>query len=127
MSHTYSRRVHFADTDAAGVVHFSRMLCYVEEAEHEWLERCGIPLQGEGGWPRVHVECRYSAPLRVGDTAEVMIASTHVGNSSIRWEFQIVCHQKTVAQGEMKTVYVNGQGKATQIDDAWRAALQPGD
>jgi acyl-CoA thioesterase FadM len=71
MAYLYQRRVAFADTDAAGVVHFSRLLCYVEEAEHALLAELKIPLMGDdkdgGGWPRVHIDCNYFAPLRPAD------------------------------------------------------------
>lgn len=37
-----TRQVAFHDTDASGVAHFSRLLCLVEEVEHEYLR--------SGGW-----------------------------------------------------------------------------
>lgn len=36
--------VAFADTDASGLAHFSKMLCYVEIAEHAFLASIGIPV-----------------------------------------------------------------------------------
>ena len=89
MQHVYKRLVHFADTDAAGVVHFSRLLCYAEEAEHELLGKLDIPLLADGGWPRVHVECDYSAPLRAGDDTEITISVEKVGKSSVTWTFSM--------------------------------------
>lgn len=123
MQHTYRRRVHFADTDAAGVAHFSRLLCYAEEAEHEMLEKLGIPLLEGGGWPRVRVVCDYKAPLRAGDTAEVALSLADVGNSAVVWKFAISCKGRMVAEGEMTAVRVDGEGKAVGLPDAWRNAL----
>ena len=34
----------FADTDAAGIAHFSRMLTWVEAAEHAWFQQSGVPI-----------------------------------------------------------------------------------
>jgi len=123
MSFSHQRRVAFADTDAAGVVHFSRILCYVEEAEHAFLAQQGIPLLGNGGWPRVHVECDYSAPLRPEDTADISISPDKIGGSSIVWKFEIRCGDKLCASGSMKTVRVNAEGKPVPLDEAWRAKL----
>ncbi|WP_128157524.1 hypothetical protein [Akkermansia muciniphila] len=36
-----TRQVAFHDTDASGVAHFSRLLCLVEEVEHEYLRSRG--------------------------------------------------------------------------------------
>ena len=106
MEHLYERRVAFADTDAAGVVHFSRILCYAEEAEHDLLGKLGIPLLGDGGWPRVHVECDYRAPARLGDALQICISPGELGTSSVAWKFTISCAGQTIATGSMKTVLI---------------------
>jgi len=123
MNHVYKRQVHFADTDAAGVVHFSRLLCYVEEAEHDLLAKLNIPLLGDGGWPRVHIDCDYLAPLTVGDTVEIMISPVKVGHSSVKWEFTMTSLGGSVARGNVKTVRVNSEGKPVGVEESWRAAL----
>lgn len=120
MSFSHQRRVAFADTDAAGVVHFSRILCYVEEAEHAFLKQQGIPLLGNGGWPRVHVECDYSAPLRPEDSADISISPEEIGRSSIVWKFAVRCDGKLCASGRMKTVRVNSEGKPVPLDETWQ-------
>ena len=37
-----TRQVAFHDTDASGVAHFTRLLCLVEEVEHEYLRSRGL-------------------------------------------------------------------------------------
>lgn len=123
MEHLYTRQVSFADTDAAGVVHFSRLLCYAEEAEHELLHKLGIPLMDGGGWPRVHVNCDYLAPVRMGDVVEVSISPVKMGHSSVQWSFTMTCAGATVAQGQIKTVRVDETGKPAGLEDGWRDAL----
>ncbi len=124
MGHIYQRRVQFADTDAAGVVHFSRLLCYAEEAEHDLLRRVGIPLLGDGGWPRVHVDCDYLAPVRPGESVEVAIAPEEIGRSSVGWVFSVSTSGAEVARGRMKTVYVDEQGSPAEIRPGWRRWLE---
>ena len=47
-----TRQVAFHDTDASGVAHFTRLLCLVEEVEHEYLRSQGLEvLSPDCGWP----------------------------------------------------------------------------
>lgn len=125
MTHIYQRRVQFADTDAAGVVHFSRLLCYVEEAEHALLEKLGIPLFGNGGWPRVRVECDYSAPLRMGEEVDIVMEPAELGTSSILWRFTVRKQEAICATGSFKAVRVDATGSPEKLNNAWREALSP--
>ncbi len=125
MDHIYKRQVHFADTDAAGVVHFSRLLCYAEEAEHDLLAKLNIPLLGAGGWPRVHIDCDYLAPVRMGDVVEVTISPENIGRCSVKWVFSMACNDTEVAQGNVKTVRVDASGKPSELEAVWRSLLTP--
>lgn len=128
MAFLYQRHVAFADTDAAGVVHFSRLLCYVEEAEHALLDDLGIPLMGSGdkagGWPRVHVDCDYFAPLGPGADVEVILIPEKVGRTSVSWNFTVLCGGTDVAKGSMKTVRVNADGKPEDLSAGWREKFE---
>lgn len=128
MAFLYHRRVTFADTDAAGRVHFSRLLCYIEEAEHTLLSELNIPLMGSGteggGWPRVHVDCDYFAPLEPSDAVEVVLIPEEVGCSSVNWSFNILRDGQDVAKGSMKTVRVDGEGRPKELQDDWRDRLR---
>ena len=54
-----TRRVEFADTDMAGIIHFANYYRYMEEAEHSFFRSLGLSImqpQPDGsviGWPRV--------------------------------------------------------------------------
>ncbi len=54
----------------AGVVHFTNLLTYVEEAEHAALISVGIkPISNEGGFPKVKVEtCSVFIDTTAGDS-----------------------------------------------------------
>ncbi len=40
------RRIEFAETDMAGIVHFSNYFRYMEETEHEFLRSLGLTGHG---------------------------------------------------------------------------------
>ena len=53
---TYRRRVQFAETDLAGIAHFSSFFRFMEEAEHALWRAAGLSIgaaEETGGWPRV--------------------------------------------------------------------------
>ena len=71
-----TRRVDFADTDVAGIVHFSNFFRYMEAAEHAFFRSLGFSIYTTGfsipiGWPRVHADCDFRHPLRFEDTVEI--------------------------------------------------------
>ena len=103
------RRVEFADTDAGGIVHFARFFVFMETAEHELLRSVGIVAHAthDGrtiGWPRVAASCSYQSPARYGDELDIEVSIRHKGRSSMTYGFRVLCGERLVATGELKTV-----------------------
>lgn len=107
----YQRELSFADTDAGGVGHFSRLLCLVEEAEHHFLRDAGIVVYSpDVQWPRVHVEVDYHKPAHAGETLTVALQLELIGHSSLTWSFVVSGAQGQVMTGKLVTVrLVHGQ------------------
>ena len=120
----FKRKVNFADTDLAGIVHFSNVLRYVEEAEHAAMLEVNVPPSNiMGGFPKVHVDCDYRAPLRFGDLAAVEMCLTAVGKCSLKWRFSVSVDKLIAAEGNFVTVYLNDRGESTSIPEEYRTAL----
>ena len=112
--HTSTRRVEFSETDMAGLVHFSNYFRYMETAERDFFESLGLDLihtsPGElVGWPRARAECKFTAPLRFGDTIEIDLAVKAIKDRSIDYQFRIFCRKKDgsriqAAKAHMTTV-----------------------
>lgn len=120
----YTRRVSFADTDAARVVHFSKILCYVEEAEHAFLLSLGLDVVSEReGWPIVKVDVDYRRPLRFNEEVDISIEPFSSGKTSVSWSFGVFCDGTMVAEGIFTTVRVDGQGKPTEIPEVLRDCI----
>jgi YbgC/YbaW family acyl-CoA thioester hydrolase len=102
---TVRRRVEFADTDMSGIVHFSRFLVFMENAEHAFLKAIGTDVQwkdAEGrelGWPRVSVAAEYLSPARFGDELEVRLQVARKGVRSMTYAFEVVRGGETLARG----------------------------
>lgn len=102
-----TRTVAFADTDASGRAHFTAILRYVEETEHAFFASRGMPVISEQhGWPRVHVDCDYRAPLAFGDEIHLQLVVQVVGKTSLKYTFTVKKADVLCAEGSMVIVRV---------------------
>lgn len=112
----------------AGVVHFTQLLAYAEEAEHAALLSIGVkPISDEGGFPKVHVDCDYQSPVRFGEGVEVLLGIESISDSSLQWKFEMVSSsegEKKICEGCFVTVFVNQKGRAEAISSETRTALE---
>lgn len=107
----HTRRIEFAETDMAGIVHFANFFRMMESTEHEFFRSLGFSIHREEdgttiGWPRVSVSCDYSRPLRFEDEVEIHLLVAEVRSRSIRYEFifRKVADGLEVARGTVATV-----------------------
>ena len=110
-------RATFADTDAAGIVHFSTVFFWVEATEEALFRELGVPfLRAEGsrvsGFPRVRVECDYLSPVMRGELVTVALRPSELGEKRIVWAFDIKAAGRDVARGSLVAVHAwrEGQG-----------------
>lgn len=98
------RRVHFYETDAAGIVHFSWYPRYMEEAENALWREAGLSIghpESGVGWPRVAVSFEYFRPLRFEDEFEIRIAIVSIGEKRIEYRARLVRGDTQIASGRM--------------------------
>jgi acyl-CoA thioester hydrolase len=102
------RRVEFADTDMAGIIHFSSYYRYMEEAEHQFFRSLGLSVMQKQdatsviGWPRVSSACTYEAPARFEDVLEIRVVVERKGVKSLTMKYEFWNGQQRVAHGRMK-------------------------
>lgn len=135
--HTSTRRVEFSETDMAGLVHFSNFFKYMETAERDFFEAAGVDLIATKprelvGWPRARAECKFSAPLRFGDTIKIHLAVKAVKDRAIDYQFRIFRHHEdgTLTQagkGHMTTILAqlgeNGELQSIELPEDLRARI----
>lgn len=103
------RKIEFADTDMAGIVHFTRFFVFMESAEHEFLRSLGtsVATEWEGnkiGWPRLKASCEYLSPLRFEDEVDICLWVSKKGTKSLTYQFHFTRQGEDVARGELTTV-----------------------
>jgi YbgC/YbaW family acyl-CoA thioester hydrolase len=104
------RRVEFADTDMAGMVHFANFFRYMEGAEVEFLHSRGlsVAMLHDGGQriglPRVAASCDFLNPARFEDLLDVVVTIKKVGRKSIIYGFEFFKDQTIIARGQITAV-----------------------
>ena len=108
-----TRRVEFAETDMAGIVHFSNFCRYMEYAEHAFFRSLGLSIQTKDlgvGWPRVASRCEFETPLRFEDELQIHLIVAEKKSKSIQYNF--IFHR--VTDGSAQTPRV-GTGSITVV------------
>jgi YbgC/YbaW family acyl-CoA thioester hydrolase len=110
IEHVLRRRVQFAETDMAGIVHFSCFFKYMEEAEHALWRAAGLSIatvDEEIGWPRIAAAFDYHAPLRFEEEFEIAIRVVAVLSRTIEYRCEIARGGTRIASGTLKIACVS--------------------
>ena len=103
------RKIEFADTDLAGIVHFARFFVFMETAEHEFLRSLGTSVSTHHngdkiGWPRLSASCEYLSPLRFEEEVSIHLTVWRKGRKSMTYRFLFKKDDEVVARGQMSSV-----------------------
>ena len=82
------RRIDWIDTDASGIYHYSTFCRLADSAESLLFDRLDMS-EAFVRLPRLAVEARFKMMLRFNDVVTVEYRVSHLGNSSIRFDFTI--------------------------------------
>lgn len=130
------RIVEFSDTDMAGIVHHAVFYRYMESAEHAFFRSLGMTVAppktpASVGWPRVHTEADFSAPLRFEDEVEIHLLVAEKKSKALTYAFRLrklnTPEPYEVARGKITVVcikMINGKMKATNIPKAIADKIQ---
>ena len=88
-------KIRFGDIDHAGIVYYPRFLHYFHVALEEFFEQeleIDYPVlidEHRIGLPTVHLETDWSRPLRYGDTIEIEVSVSKIGETSITFGYRV--------------------------------------
>ncbi len=106
----YRRRVQFAETDMAGLVHFSVFFRYMEEAEHALWRSAGLTIARPGeqiGWPRLAATFDFKSPLRFEDEFDVVVQIAMLTRRTILYAFSLEREDRVIGAGTITTTCVS--------------------
>lgn len=129
--YTHETTVRLRDTDAAGVIFFSRQFTMAHDAFEHYLDSAEMGLgqlfqHADYRIPIVHASADYSAPIRVGDRLRIEIKAERIGNTSFTLAYRLV-NQHEIEVGRVRTVQVavdRDAWKKRPIPAELRAALE---
>src|SRR5262245_66625055 len=104
------RRVHFYETDTAGIVHFSTYFRYMEEAEHALWREAGLTIaksRAGVGYPRIATSFEYHRPLKVEDEVDVCIRVVAKSGRTMRYQCVVTRDDETIDTGSLTIVGVS--------------------
>lgn len=115
--HTYQTTIHLHQTDAAGLIFFSRQFEILHDAYEGLLEKIGFGFpsllrEQDFFLPIVHAESDYKSTLFVGDKIRVEVRVAEIGNTSFTLDYRVFKDDSTLV-GLGKTVHVT-MDKASQ-------------
>ena len=137
--HLLRDRVQFADTDMAGIVHFSNFFRYMERVEHDLFRVLGMSIwDGHNevapadrvGWPRVHVACDFRAPLHFEEEFVMELLIEEVRARTLRhrvrfWKLDgSLAAEGVIVAACVQRDTVSGRMKAVPIPERLRSRLE---
>lgn len=128
------RRVEFAQTDAAGIMHFSTYFILMEAAEAELFRKLGLSLLARDndrtiGFPRVDCRCRFKRPLHFDEEVTCVLEIDDIIGGRIAYRFAFLNREgKRTATGSLTTACAmrdaTGALKGHPLPDAVRDKLE---
>lgn len=107
----WHNRIRFVDTDASQRIHYTAMFRHFEAAEQEFLREMGCPYSDpefrDYSFPRVHVECDFTAEIRYDDIISIELTVDRVGTSSFTITFHVNIDARPVAKGKITVVTID--------------------
>lgn len=125
--HRFKYSISFDDVDAAGIVYYPRYFHLCHLAFEDFFNQKGpynyptLIKERLMGFPTVHIEADYKAPLKYGDVIVVELANASIKNSSMVSTYRFISDADPVIKfiAHITTVYtdlVNKRAKAIPED-----------
>ena len=127
-------KVAFDEADSEGIVFFGNYFRLAHRALEQHLPTLGIPWEAwfkavEFGVPLRHAEAEYLKPLRPGEEFSIAVKVADIGESSVKFEYEVNGPLGVCARLKTSHVFVArdaGPMRKVRIPDELRRKLQTG-
>ena len=112
-------RVRFGETDLQGVVFNANYLLYVDTAQMDYLRTIGVSYQDmlDRGYDIVIVDAslQFLAPAHFDEILEIYARISHIGNSSIKMDYEIyeAASERFVARAQTAYVIIGKEAQTS--------------
>lgn len=130
MSHHFTLRVYYEDTDLAGIVYYANYLKFIERARTEWVRAIGVDqgrLRSEAGvvFAVRRVEADYLRPARFDDELQVQTRLVAFTGARIVLEQDITRMGERLFASVVTLVCLTDDGHPARIPPELRLLLSP--
>jgi acyl-CoA thioester hydrolase len=130
MTHRFSLRVYYEDTDLAGIVYYANYLKFIERARTEWVRAIGIDqarLKAEAGlvFAVRRIEADYLRPARFDDLLDVETDLLEITAARVVLAQRVVREGVVLFSSAVTLVALTGTGRAARLPAEFRRALEP--
>ncbi len=119
--------IRWGDMDAFGHVNNTVFFRFMEQARIEWMESCGMAIEGGEGPVIVNAHCSFLRQLKYPGEVEVRTCADTPGRSSFETRVEMRRADQPdvlVAEGGAKVVWVNyAQEKSVPLPERLRALI----
>ncbi|OQA56493.1 MAG: Acyl-CoA thioester hydrolase YbgC [Candidatus Omnitrophica bacterium ADurb.Bin277] len=125
----YHYRVIYADTDRMGVTYYGHYFRFFEAARNEYFRELGLPYaecEKKGIFlPVGEAHAKYIAPSTYDDELIVRTSVSHLGASSIKFQYQVIKKEtgKVITTGDTLHVFVDKTLRPCRIPDEIKAKV----
>jgi acyl-CoA thioester hydrolase len=120
---TLTRRLDWADTDAAGYWHHSTFWTYAEAGEAELMRSLDLTGLTFGYTPRKAVTAEFHRPIYFDDEVTIEFVVEAVGRTSATYHVALSARAELAASGTLTVVFIGDDGTPTPWPDDVRAKL----
>lgn len=131
MSHCYTLRVYYEDTDLAGIVYYANYLKFIERARTEWVRELGVDQramkEGDGLVFAVRrVEADYLTPARHDDVLVVKSSVSRARRAQITLRQDVRRGDELVFSALVSIVCLDAQGRPRRMPPALAPMIAAG-
>lgn len=128
MSHRFTCRVYYEDTDLAGIVYYANYLRFIERARTEYVRELGIDqsvLKSERGlvFAVRRVEADYIAPAHFDDVLDITTTLAAISGAQITLDQHVRRGETLLFSARVTLVTLGATGRPARLPAELRQAL----
>ena len=128
MSHSYSVRVYYEDTDMGGTVYHANYLRYIERARSDWVRRLGNDQNAmrDAGivWVVRKIEAEYLSTAKFEDQLTVETSVVSISGARLTMAQLVRRGETEIFRATVTAVCMNAEGRPVRLPAEIRASLQ---
>ncbi|MEJ6707358.1 MAG: tol-pal system-associated acyl-CoA thioesterase [Amylibacter sp.] len=128
MTHEFSVRVYYEDTDLAGIVYYANYLKFIERARSTMVRETGIDqdaMKDADGlvFAVRHVDATYLKPAKLDDELVIATKLQQLSGAKLLFEQDVMRGGKMLFSSKITVICMNSAGRVVRLPAEIRAQL----